>query len=59
MREGMIAELHRLACDYDGSPQRAKQLLDAILVAQEEGISSEVFTEVHREAAAALRQHAA
>jgi len=59
MRDGMIAELHRMARGYDGSPRRAKELLDAILTAQEEGISSEVFAEVRREAAAALRQRAA
>jgi hypothetical protein len=59
MRDGMIAELHRMARGYDGSPRRAKELLDAILTGQEEGISSEVFAEVRREAAAALRQRAA
>ena len=59
MRVGMIAELHRMARAYDGSPRRAKELLDAILTAQEEGISAEVFAEVRREAAAALRQRAA
>jgi hypothetical protein len=59
MRSGMIAELHRMAQAYDGNPRRAKQLLDAILTAQEEGISAEVFAEVRREAAAALKQRAA
>ena len=59
MRAGMIAELHRMARAYDGSPRRAKELLDAILTAQEEGISSEVFATVRREAAAALRHRAA
>jgi len=59
MRAGMIAELHRLARAYDGSARRAKQLLDAILVAQEEGISAAVFAELRREAAAALKQRAA
>jgi hypothetical protein len=59
MRAGMIAELHRMARAYDGSPRRAKELLDAILTAQEEGISAEVFATVRREAAAALRHRAA
>lgn len=59
MRAGMIAELHRMARAYDGSARRAKQLLDAMLVAQEEGISAQVFAEVRREAAAAFRQRAA
>ena len=59
MRAGMIAELHRMARAYDGSPRRAKELLDAILTAQEEGISSEVFAAIRREAAAALKQRAA
>ena len=59
MRAGMIAELHRMARSYDGSARRAKQLLDAILVAHEEGISAEVFAELRREAAAALKHRAA
>jgi hypothetical protein len=40
MRSGMVAELRRMAQAYDGSPRRAKELLDAILTAQEEGISA-------------------
>ena len=59
MRAGMISELHRMAQAYDGSPKRAKELLDAILLAQEEGISAEVFAEVRREAAAAFKHRAA
>lgn len=59
MRAGMIEELHRMARGYDGSARRAKELLDAILIAQEEGISAEVFAAVRREAAAALRKRAA
>jgi hypothetical protein len=59
MLADMIAELHRMARAYDGSPRRAKELLDAILTAQEEGISSEVFAAIRREAAASLKQRAA
>jgi hypothetical protein len=55
----MIDGLHRMARAYDGSARRAKALLDAILVAQEEGISADVFAAVRREAAAALRKRAA
>lgn len=59
MRAGMVEELHRMARAYDGSARRAKELLDAILIAQEEGISADVFAAIWREAAAALRKRAA
>ncbi len=59
MRAGMIDELHRLARAYDGTPRRAKQLLEAILVAEDEGLSAELFAELRREASAAYRRHAA
>jgi hypothetical protein len=38
MRASMANELHRMARRYDGSPKRAKELLDAILVAEQEGL---------------------
>jgi hypothetical protein len=59
MRAGMIDELHRMARAYDGSARRAKALLDAMLIAQEEGIAADVLSVVRREAAAALRKRAA
>ena len=59
LREGMVEELHRMARAYDGSARRAKQLLEAILLAEEEGLSPELFTTLRREASAAFRRHAA
>jgi hypothetical protein len=59
MRAGMVADLHRMARAYDGSPRRAKELLEAILVAEEEGLPADVFAELRREAFAAFRRHAA
>jgi hypothetical protein len=59
MRAGMVADLHRMARAYDGTPRRAKELLEAILVAEEEGLSADLFAELRREASAAFRRHAA
>jgi hypothetical protein len=59
MRVGMVQDLHRMARTYDGTPRKAKALLEAILTAEEEGLSAEVFAKVRREASEALRRRAA
>jgi hypothetical protein len=59
MRASMAEELHRMARGYDGTPKRAKALLDAILLAEQEGLPARLFEEIRREAFEALRARAA
>jgi hypothetical protein len=56
MREDMVKELGRMAREYDGTARRAKALLDAILIAEEEGIPAEVLTRARRTACEGLRR---
>lgn len=59
LRARMAEELHQMARGYDGSPRRAKELLDALLVADEEGLSNRLLEQVRREALESLRKRAA
>jgi hypothetical protein len=38
MREDMARELKRMVATYDGSPRKAKELLEAFLISEAEGI---------------------
>ena len=38
MREDMARELKRMVAAYDGSARKAKELLEALLIAEAEGI---------------------
>ena len=38
MREDMARELKRLVAAYDGSPRKSKELLEAFLISEAEGI---------------------
>lgn len=59
MRAAVAEELHRLARRYDGTPRRAKELLDAILLAEAEGLPARLFEQIRREAFESLRARAA
>jgi hypothetical protein len=59
MRVALVGELHRMARAYDGTAARAKALLDALLLAEEEGISADVFAQIRKEASESLRKRAA
>jgi hypothetical protein len=38
MLADMEVELGRMVADYDGSPARARELLEALVIAEEEGV---------------------
>ena len=40
MREDMARELKRMVAAYDGSPRKAKELLEGLLIAEKAGVKS-------------------
>ena len=57
VRLDMARELARMAREYDGSPARAKELLEALVIAEAEGVES--CAEIRQSLAARARRHRA
>ena len=54
MLADMERELRRLAREYDGSPERSKELLEALVLSEEEGLA-DVCAEIRHELAVRAR----
>jgi hypothetical protein len=60
MLADMEVELGQMVADYDGSPVRARELLEALVIAEEEGVPAAACAKVRHDLAARIRElHAA
>ncbi len=60
MLADMEVELGQMVADYDGSPTRARELLEALVIAEEEGVPAAACAKVRHDLAARIRElHAA
>lgn len=55
MLADMARELDRMVATYDGSPARARELLEALVIAEEEGLAAVVCAKVRHDLAARIR----
>jgi hypothetical protein len=55
MLADMERELGRMVADYDGSPARARELLEALVIAEEEGVAASTCTKIRHDLAARIR----
>jgi hypothetical protein len=55
MLADMERELGRMVVDYDGSPARAQELLEALLVAEEEGVPPQACAKIRHALALRIR----
>jgi hypothetical protein len=60
MLADMELELGRMVTAYDGSPARARELLEALVIAEEEGVPASSCAKIRHDLAARIRAlHAA
>jgi hypothetical protein len=60
MLADMEVELGRMVAEYDGSPARARALLEALVIAEEEGVPAPRCAEIRHDLAARIHDlHAA
>jgi hypothetical protein len=60
MLADMEVELGQMVADYDGSPARAHELLEALVIAEEEGVSASSCAKIRHDLAVRIRTlHAA
>lgn len=60
MLADMEVEFGQMVAAYDGSPARARELLEALVIAEEEGVPAAVCAKVRHDLAARIRDlHAA
>lgn len=55
MLADMEHELTRMVTDYDGSPARARELLEALVIAEEEGVPAESCAKIRHDLAVRIR----
>ena len=55
MLADMELELGRMVRDYDGSPARARELLEALVIAEEEGLAASACAKIRHDLAARIR----
>lgn len=55
MLADMECELGRMVTDYDGSPARARELLEALVIAEEEGVSPSSCARIRHDLAVRIR----
>jgi hypothetical protein len=60
MLADMEVELGQMVADYDGSPTRARELLEALVIAEEEGVPAPTCAKIRHDLAARIHAlHAA
>lgn len=55
MLADMERELDRMVTDYDGSPARARELLEALVIAEEEGVPAPSCARIRHDLAVRIR----
>ena len=55
MLADMEVDLARMVSDYDGSPARARELLEALVIAEEEGLPAASCSRIRHDLAARIR----
>ena len=55
MLADMEVELGRMVTDYDGSPARARELLEALVIAEEEGVPAAACAKIRHDLAVRIR----
>jgi hypothetical protein len=55
MLADMEVELGQMVRDYDGSPARARELLEALVIAEEEGLAAATCARIRHDLAARIR----
>jgi hypothetical protein len=56
MLADMQVELRRMVSAYDGKATRSRELLEALVIAEEEGVSASFCAEIRHELAARVRK---
>ena len=56
MLADMERELGRMVAEYDGSPEQSRELLQALVVSEEEGVPSAACARIRHELALRLRE---
>jgi hypothetical protein len=60
MLADMEVDLARMVAEYDGSPARARELLEALVIAEEEGVPAPTCAKIRQDFAARIHDlHAA
>lgn len=52
----MELQLGRMVTDYDGSPARARELLEALVIAEEEGVPASSCAKIRHDLAVRIRE---
>ena len=55
MLADMEQDLRRMVVEYDGSPERSRELLQALVVSEEEGVPSATCASIRHELALRIR----
>jgi hypothetical protein len=55
MLADMEVELGRMVANYDGSPGRARELLEALVIAEEEGVPASACAKIRHDLAMRIR----
>jgi hypothetical protein len=55
MLAGMESDLGRMVAEYDGSPGRSRELLEALVIAEEEGVPPAICARIRHQLALRLR----
>lgn len=55
MLADMERDLRRMVAEYDGSPSRSRELLEALVIAEEEGVSATSCAKIRHDLALRLR----
>jgi hypothetical protein len=56
MLKDMERELRRMVSEYDGSPEQSRELLQALVVSEEEGVPPAACAEIRHELAVRIRE---